>query len=303
MNPLDGIRILNLTRLLPGDAAMTMLASFGAEITPVKLPDCDLKTSGGQQRLRELVTTADVLVESFRPGVMARMGVGYEALRAINQRLIYVAITGYGQDGPYSGLAGHDVNYLSRAGVLDVTGVKDGCPTIPGVQIADLAGGSMQAVIGILLALLERQKTGLGKMVDVSMMHGALWMMAVPLMLHAKGEPASRGASFLTGRYACYHLYQAGDGRWISVGALEPKFWANFCQALGCEQFIADQYTEGWRQQEIKDAVAATFRTRTADEWMAVFGDRDVCVAPVRTVAEVAGEFGSAPPVIPRLSV
>src|SRR5579871_4956783 len=170
MAPLAGIRILNLTRLLPGDAAMRMLASFGAEIVPVRLPGFDLKTPEAKQRLLELAAGADVLVESFRPGVMARMGVGYDTLRVLNERLIYVAITGYGQQGCYANLAGHDVNYLSRAGVMDVTGIRDGCPVIPGVQIADLAGGSMQAVIGILLALLERQQTGRGRMVDVSML-------------------------------------------------------------------------------------------------------------------------------------
>jgi crotonobetainyl-CoA:carnitine CoA-transferase CaiB-like acyl-CoA transferase len=301
MEVLAGIRILDLTRLLPGDAAMRMLGAFGAEVVPVKLPEFDLKTASGKDRLLELVRGADVLVESFRPGVMERLGLGYQTLRAANERLIYAAITGYGQQGPYAKLAGHDVNYLARAGVIDVGGIKDGCPTIPGVQIADLAGGSMQAVIGILLALMERQKTGRGRMVDVSMMHGALWMMAIPLLLHGQGRPTARGASFLTGRYACYRLYDAADGRWLSVGALEPKFWANLCRVLGCEEFIADQFTEGWRQEEIVNRVAAIFRTRTAAEWMALCGDQDVCVAPVRTVAEVVEEFGGTPPVIPKM--
>lgn len=139
MRPLEGIRVLDLTRLLPGDAAMRMLAGFGAEVTPIKLPGFDLKTPAAKARLLELAARADVLVESFRPGVMERMGLGYETLRAANQGLIYVAITGYGQHGPYAGLAGHDINYLALAGVIDVTGVKDGSPTIPGVQIADLA--------------------------------------------------------------------------------------------------------------------------------------------------------------------
>jgi crotonobetainyl-CoA:carnitine CoA-transferase CaiB-like acyl-CoA transferase len=301
MRPLDGIRVLDLTRLLPGDGAMRMLSSFGAEIVPVKQPEFDLKTPAAKERFLELVRGADVLAESNRPGVMARLGAGYETLREINERLIYVAITGYGQAGPYAALAGHDANYLARAGVLDVTGIRDGCPTIPGVQIADLAGGSMQAVIGILLALVERQKTGRGQMVDVSMMHGALWMMAIPLMLHGQGRPTARGASFLTGRYACYRLYDAADGRWLSVGALEPKFWANVCRLLGCEEFIADQFTEGWRQQEIINRVAEIFRTRTAPEWMEFFGGEDVCVAPVRTVEEVVAEFGGLP-VIPKMS-
>jgi crotonobetainyl-CoA:carnitine CoA-transferase CaiB-like acyl-CoA transferase len=301
MQPLEGTRILNLARLLPGDAAMRMLASFGAEIVPVQLPEFDLRTPDGRDRLLELARGADVLVESFRPGVMERMGLGYETLRAVNARLIYVAITGYGQQGPYAKLAGHDVNYLSRAGVMDVTGVRDGSPVIPGVQIADLAGGSMQAVIGILLAFLERQKTGCGQMVDVSMLDGSRWMMAIPLMLHAQGRPTARGASFLTGRYACYHMYECADERWLSVGALEPKFWANLCRALGCEKFMADQFTEGWRQEEIIKQVAAIFRARTTDDWMALFGDDDVCVAPVRTVAEVVQEFGGALPAIPRM--
>jgi crotonobetainyl-CoA:carnitine CoA-transferase CaiB-like acyl-CoA transferase len=301
MQPLAGIRVLDLTRLLPGEAAMRMLRSFGAEIVPVKLPEFDLKTADARDRLLHLTRAADVLVESFRPGVMQRMGIGYETLQAVNERLIYVAITGYGQQGPYAKLAGHDVNYLSRAGVMDVTGVKDGSPTIPGVQIADLAGGSMQAVIGILLALLERQTTDRGSMVDVSMLHGALWMMAIPLLLHAQGKPTAAGASFLTGRYACYHMYECADGRWLSIGALEPKFWANLCHALGCVEFIADQFTEGWRQEEIKQKVAAIFQARNMQEWLAQFGDDDVCVAPVRTVAEVVAEFGAALPVIPKL--
>ena len=233
MKPLEGVVVLNLARLLPGDAAMRMLVSFGAGVIPIQLPDFDLKTRAAKARLLEMVKHADVLVESFRPGVMARLGLGYDTLRAVNERLIYVAITGYGQHGPYAAMAGHDINYLARAGVLDVTGVKDGSPTIPGVQIADLAGGSMQAVIGILLALLERQKTGRGSMVDVSMLHGSLWMLEIPLMLHTSGRPTARGDSFLNGRYACYHVYEARGGRWLSVGALEPKFWANSVPRVG----------------------------------------------------------------------
>jgi crotonobetainyl-CoA:carnitine CoA-transferase CaiB-like acyl-CoA transferase len=302
MKPLEGIVVLNLARLLPGDAAMRMLASFGAEVIPIQLPDFDLKTPAAKARLLELAARADILVESFRPGVMAFMGLGYDTLRAANERLIYVAITGYGQHGPYAAMAGHDINYLSLAGVLDVTGVKNVSPAIPGVQIADLAGGSMQAVIGILLALLERQKTGRGSMVDVSMLHGSLWMLEIPLMLHASGRPTARGDSFLTGRYACYHLYEAAGGRWLSVGALEPKFWANLCRALGCEQFIADQFTEGARQEEIVSAVAAIFRARTAEEWFEQLKDQDVCVMPVRSVAEVVEEFGGTPPVIPKFA-
>jgi crotonobetainyl-CoA:carnitine CoA-transferase CaiB-like acyl-CoA transferase len=302
MKPLDGIVVLDLARLLPGEAAVGMLASFGAEVIPVKLPEYDLKTVGGKTALLNLAERADVLVESFRPGVMRRFGLGYDTLRAHNERLIYVAITGYGQEGSYAPLAGHDINYLALAGVLDITGVKDGGPVIPGVQIADLAGGSMQAVIGILLALAERQKTGRGAMVDVSMMHGSLWMLAVPLMLHATQRPTARGDALLTGRYACYNLYQTAGGRWLAVGALEPKFWENLCRALECEEFIAHQFAERARQREMIDTLGETFRRRTAEEWFELLKDRDVCVTPVRNLAEVIGEFGSARPVIPKLS-
>jgi crotonobetainyl-CoA:carnitine CoA-transferase CaiB-like acyl-CoA transferase len=302
MLPLDDVVVLDLTRLLPGEGAVRILGSFGAKVIPVKLPDCDLKTDSGRTRLLELVSKADVLIESFRPGVMDRLGVGPATLRAINSRLIYVPITGYGQQGPYAAMAGHDINYLSIAGVLNVTGVKDGSPVVPGVQIADLAGGSMQAVIGILLALIERQQTGRGTLVDVSMMHGSLWMMAVPLMLQAQNRPTARGDSFVTGRYACYGVYEAAGGSWLAVGALEQKFWANLCQALACEEFIPDQFAEGARQEEIKARVAAIFRTRTAEEWFERLRGLDVCVTPVRNVAEVIAEFGDTLPVIPKLA-
>jgi crotonobetainyl-CoA:carnitine CoA-transferase CaiB-like acyl-CoA transferase len=295
MPPLAGITILDLTRLLPGEAAARMLGSFGAEIIPVRLPEFDLKTSAGQAALLRLVDRADVLIESFRPGVMRRFGLDYDTLRARNPRLVYAAITGYGQDSPHAALAGHDINYLALAGILDLTGVKDGPPVIPGVQIADLAGGAMPAVIGILLALIERQRTGAGRMVDVSMFHGALWMLTVPLMLHAAGRPTARGEALLTGRYACYHLYQAAGASWIAVGALEPKFWVNLCRALGCEQFIPDQFAEGTRQQEIIHSLQSIFLNRSAEEWFDCLQDRDTCVTPVRALAEVVAQVPGLP--------
>ena len=294
--------VLNLTRLLPGDAAVGMLASFGAEVIPVKLPDYDLKTAAGQAALLRLVKKADVLIESFRPGVMQRFGLDFEALRARNDRLIYATITGYGQDGPYAGMAGHDINYLAMAGVLGLIGPKDGAPVIPGVQIADLAGGAMQAVIGILLAIVERQRTGRGCRVDASMLHGSLWLLPIAWMLRAAGRATARGDSFLTGRFACYHLYETAGGQWVAAGALEPKFWANLCRALGCEQFIEDQFAEGARQQEIVQGVAAIFRARTAAEWFDRLKDCDACVTPVRSLEEVAAEFGDTVPAIPKLS-
>ena len=301
MQPLDGLVVADLTRLLPGQAATRMLASFGAEIVPVKLPDYDLKTPAGRDRVLELAARADILIESFRPGVMRRFGLDYETLRARNQRLIYAAITGYGQQGPHAERAGHDINYLAMAGVLDLTGVKDGPPVIPGIQIADLAGGTMQAVIGILLALVARTHTGRGQFVDASMYHGSLWTLIVPLMLAKQGRPTARGNSLLTGRFACYHLYQSANGEWLAVGALEAKFWANLCRALACDEFIPDQFTEGPQQHRIIHRLAEIFRTRTAAEWFECLKDRDVCVTPVRSLAEVMTEFGESMPAIPKL--
>lgn len=255
----------------------------------------DLKTTDGKAAFERLVAQADVLIEGFRPGVMKRLGLDYETLRPLNERLIYVSLTGYGQTGPNAAMAGHDINYIALGGLLDITGA------IPGAQIADLAGGSMQAVIGILLALAARQKTGRGQFVDVSMLDGVAWLMALPLAVYsATGEIPTPGATALSGRYACYHTYRAGDGRWLAAGALEPKFWAALCSKLGCSEFIPDQFAEGERQAEIVESLRNIFRTKAAAEWLELFHGADVCVTLVRNVAEVAADHGSE--VIPKLS-
>ncbi len=206
----------------------------------------DLKHPRGREILLSLARGADVLIEGNRPGVMARLGLAYEDLLAINRRLIYCSLTGYGQQGPYSQLAGHDVNYMALGGVLSLN-----LPVIPGVQIADLVGGSMQAVTGILLALFARNKTGQGRHVDVSMYAGVTSLLTIPLAAWREtGREPMPGGEILSGRYACYNLYQAADGRWLAVGALEPKFWAELCRRLGCEDLIARQFEEhaGWRK-------------------------------------------------------
>ena len=189
-------------------------------------------------------------------------------------------------------MAGHDVNYQALGGTLDITGEEGGPPVIPGVQIADLAGGAMQAVIGVLLALTARTRTGRGQMVDVSMVDGGAWMLPVALAFYQATETLpERGAAVLTGRYACYHLYRCADGRWISVGALEPKFWSALCHALGCEQFIPDQFAEGERRKEVVTALSCIFATRAAEEWFDFLKPYDACVAPVRKLAEVMCDF------------
>jgi crotonobetainyl-CoA:carnitine CoA-transferase CaiB-like acyl-CoA transferase len=336
MRPLDGLLVLDLTRLLPGAAATMQLANFGAEVVKIEEPErgdygrwmppfldgegavfhmvnrgkksvaLDLKSDGGRAAFLKLAQTADVVVESFRPGTMQRLGLDYETLRASNPRIIYVSITGYGQAGPWAAMAGHDINYLALGGALEGNGACGGPPVMPGVQIADLAGGALQAVTGVLLALAARAKTGRGQAVDVSMTDGVAWLLPVGLGLHAAtGELPARGDGILTGRYACYRVYEAADGRWIAVGALEPKFWQALCGALGCERFIADQFAEGPRRGEIVAELARIFRTRTAEEWFERLRPTDCCVTPVRNVAEVAAHFGlerGDSVVVPRLS-
>ena len=316
--PLDGLRVLDLTRLLPGAAATQLLAQFGAEVIKIEEPVCgdyarsmpplidgegavfkrvnrgkksvalDLKRAKGRDALLRLIDRADVLIEGFRPGVMARLDLSYESLSQRNARLIYVALSGYGQSGDYSHMAGHDINYLALAGLLDQVGTAD-APVIPGVQLADLAGGTMQAVIGILLALAARDKTGRGQFVDISMRDGVMSLLPVPLaLLESSGASPRRADTTLSGRYACYNVYKAGDERWVAVGALEPKFWSEVCRTLDCAEFIDDQFAEGARQDAIKRRLAEIFRTRAAVQWFDIFRDKDACVTPVLTLAEAA---------------
>ncbi len=250
----------------------------------------NLKHEHGREIFLKLAKTADVVVEGFRPGVMDRLGIGYETLKAINPRLIYCAITGYGQDGPYRLKAGHDANYLSVAGLLSVNGPKDGPPVLSGVQLADLAGGSLHAVIGVLLALQARERTGEGQMVDVSMMDGSLALMYVPFASYlANGAQPQRGNEGLSGRYACYQIYETRDGRYLSLGALESKFWENACRVLGREDFIAQCFS-GDVQDEMIAAFREIFKTRTAAEWMAAFESVDTCIALINDIEEMIND-------------
>lgn len=306
---LQGITVLDLTRLLPGATATAYLVEHGAEVIKIEQPGegdyartlapevfratnagkksvaINLKDPRGRELLTRMAERADILVEGFRPGTMARLGLSYETLRGVNRRLIYASLTGYGQTGPYAGLAGHDVNYLALGGVL---GLND--HVIPGVQIADLAAGSMRAVMAILLALLERAKTGEGRHLDISMLEGVKSLLTVPLATYrATGREGCE--EVLSGRYACYNVYQASDGRWLAVGALEPKFWGELCRQLGCEDLIAQQFAEGECRGQVKERIAAIFRTRTAGEWFEALRAFDCCVTPVRTISEVAAEM------------
>ena len=317
--PLDGIKVLDLSRLLPGGMTTLMLANFGAEVIKVedtesgdylrdtaplvhgmgavfrlinrgkKSVSINLKHAKGRAAFLDLVKRADVVVDGFRPGVMKKLKLDYDALRAVNKRIVYVAITGYGQSGPNAKMAGHDLNYMSFGGALDLIGNAGAPPAIPAIQFADIAGGAWPAVIGALLALRARDRTGEGQLVDVSMLDGVVGMLPVALGQYTvTRQKPRRGAGRLSGRYACYHIYRARDGQWLSVAALEPKFWAELCKAIEHPELIHDQFAEDDRQRILIAELTRSFARRKAEEWMELFKGKDVCVSVVRDIAEVA---------------
>jgi len=316
---LDGIRVLDLSRLLPGGFCSLLLADFGADV--IKVEDTgmgdyvrwappayegadpsaagamflslnrnkrsirvDLKTDAGREVLLRLARDADVLLESFRPGVMDRLGVGYERLRQENPRLVYCAISGYGQDGPYRDRPGHDMNYLGLVGLLGLTGERGGPPVQAAGQIADLGGGALMAAFGILAALRERDASGEGQLVDVSMSDGALsWLAMVAGRYFADGVTPRRGDLELAGRLVCYRPYACADG-WVTLGALEPKFWQAFCRGVGREDLIERQFEPPGSPAHAE--VEAIFAGRTRAEWQAFAGEHDCCLEPVLELDE-----------------
>lgn len=306
---LEGIKVIDLSRMLPGPYCSMILADHGARVIAIEdkrfMADellissvnrnkdhmtLNLKTGEGKEIFFRLTRNADVVMEGFRPGVTKRLGIDYEALRKLNPKIIYCSITGYGQDGPYRDIAGHDVNYLSFSGVLDLIGEKDGPPCIPGIQIADLAGGGMNAAIGILLALVARARTGEGQYIDISMTDGMVGLLPVPLHLIQKhGQVPSRSDTMLSHRYACYNVYETADGRYISIGAVENRFWMNLCELLEVPEYGPLQYDED-RREEMLDFLRNTFKKKTLDEWIAVLGDRDVCWGKVQNITEALND-------------
>jgi alpha-methylacyl-CoA racemase len=320
--PLEGLKVLDLTRLLPGPYATLVLADLGAQVDKVEDPQggdylrqspplqpdgesalfyglnrnkrslvLDLKAPGGAALLRELAGHYDVLLESFRPGVMERLGLGHESLCAEHPRLVYCAISGYGQTGPDRLRAGHDLNYAARAGLLGYSGEAGGPPAFPGMQVGDIGGGSLFALVGILAALHERERTGRGRFVDVSMTDGALAFLhmhlAARLALGPSGQPLRRGEEALNGGYACYGLYRTQDARYLAVGALEPKFNLGLCEALGCPELAADAYSPGPAGQRVKDELARRFAAQPLAHWVERFRALDLCVEPVLEGDEV----------------
>jgi len=320
---LDDITVLDLTTLLPGPFATSILADFGAKIIKIespKKPDLmrrlpplvgepkdnnrlgavfyslnrnkksltlDLKSEKGKEIFKKLVKNADVLIEQFRPGVMKRLGLEYEVLKEINPKLIYCSITGYGQDGPYKDMPGHDLNYIGVSGMASLTGTKDGEPVIQGAQVADIGAGSMNAIVGILIAYIAREKTGKGQFIDISMMDGTIPWLQIPLISYlASGEKQYRGETQVSGGIANYNIYKCKDGKYITIGALEPKFYANLCKALN-RRDLRRYYMNFKKQDHLRKEFEKIFITKNRDEWFQELRSKDVCVAPMNELWDV----------------
>jgi len=311
---LSGIRVLDLSRLLPGPYLTMVLADMGADVVKVEDPRVgdylrafppakggisgrflavnrgkrslalDLKAPAGRDALLRMAEHADVVVESFRPGVMDKLGVGYAALSARNPKIVLCSISGYGQTGPYVERAGHDLNYIALAGVLAMGGPAGGAPQMPGVQIADLAGGALWSATAILAALVGRERTGKGAHLDISMTEGALALLAAELGNLDCGARPTRGTETLNGGMACYGVYKAADDRYLSVGALEPKFWIALNQAIGRPPNVAELVGD---QAKLRAELAAIFATKTAQDWQDILGKADCCVEIVTELAEL----------------
>tara|TARA_R110000850_G_scaffold266845_2_gene397418 strand:- start:2787 stop:3845 length:1059 start_codon:yes stop_codon:yes gene_type:complete len=317
--PLSNLKVLDFSTLLPGPYATMLLADMGADVLRVEAPDrvdltkvmppfdgeistafsyltrgkktlpLNLKQAEAIEKVKQLVQEYDIVVEQFRPGVMDRLGIGYETLRAINPQLIYCAITGYGQTGPYRNRAGHDINYLSLAGVSSHCGRADSGPPPLGIQVADVAGGSHHAVMGVLAAVIERQQTGAGQFVDISMTDAAFALNAMSgAACLAGGQEQAPETALLNGG-SFYDYYRTRDNRWLSIGSLEPQFSAHLCDTLGLsdmKSFAQSQNPE--HQKKLKAALKEKISEKPLAEWQEIFADQDACVEPVLTISEAA---------------
>ncbi|HET7500330.1 MAG TPA: CaiB/BaiF CoA-transferase family protein [Kofleriaceae bacterium] len=314
---LQGVRILDLSRLLPGPFLTMVLADLGGDVVKIEDPRLgdymrevpprkgnlsgrylavnrgkrsavlDLKTPAGRDAMLRMVGSADVVVESFRPGVMDKLGVGYQALSAANPGIVLCSISGFGQTGPYVARAGHDIGYLAIAGVLAMGGEADGAPMMPGVQIADLAGGALWGATAILAALVGRHRTGKGAHLDISMTEGALALLAAEVGNLDCGARPTRGQERLNGGQACYSIYRTQDGRYLAVGALEPKFWIALNEGIGRKPDVSELIEPPAGQARAKAEIAAIFASKTAAEWTQILAHHDCCVELVTEVDEL----------------
>ncbi len=318
MGLLRELKMLDLSRLLPGPYCSLLLADLGMEVLKVEDPELgdysrkmglmgkrdsafflslnrnkksmtlNLKKKEGKEIFYNLIETYDIVLEGFRPGVMDRLGIGYHDLEKKNPCVILCSLSGYGQDGPYRERSGHDVNYIGLGGVLDIIGQKNGDPIVPGVQIADIGGGGMMAAIAILAAAVHRERTGKGQYLDISMFDGVIsWLSMHAGKYFMDQELPKRGEMQLSGRYACYQVYRTKDGRHMSLGALEPKFWKNFCEAIGRGDLIYKQFIEGGDRLRIVEEIQNLFKSKNQEEWIEFFKKVDACCEPILTFEEV----------------
>jgi len=308
--PLDGIRILDLSRLLPGPYATMALGDMGADVLKVedtgagdyfrttqypsymmlnrnkKSMTLNLKSSEGKEIFLKLAQKYDVILEQFRPGVMQKMGLGYEDIKKVNPGIVYCSLSGYGQYGPYRNLVGHDVNYLGTSGILNAIKQEDGKPVIPGVYLGDLCGGAQWTVIAILTALLGREHNGgLGQYLDVAMSDGLMTL----LNLYGSEYLASGRMYNPSENVPWYRVYETKDGKYVTVGAVEPKFWEGFCQLIGRTDFIPIQNDPEHQTRMIKE-IADIIITKTQAEWVQVIGDKDICFSPVNEMKEAIAD-------------
>ena len=313
---LEGCRILDLSRLLPGPYCSMMLAGLGAEVIKVEEPKVgdptrkspplagkqgiafallnrdkkslaiDLKHPEGREVFLKLASSADVLLEQFRPGVCDRLGIGYSVISQLNPRIVFCSLTGFGQNGPHRDRSGHDLNYLALSGVLGLISDRQGFPVIPGVQVADIAGGMVSA-FGILAALMARERTGRGQFVDISMFDVMMGMLTVPSSQQFAGKAIPVGGKYgLSGAYPFYNIYRTSDGRFMTLGALEPKFWVNFCHAAGREDLASRQFDEGAERDDLFQQVTKIFESRSQAEWIELMKEADCCCEPVLSMTE-----------------
>jgi alpha-methylacyl-CoA racemase len=312
---LDGFTVLDLSSVGPASRASRWLADLGAAVVKVaptarkgsvqirppfhtygagrgtRRIEIDLKSQAGRDAFLRLAASADVVIESNRPGVVDRLGIAYEDVKRVNPGIVYCSTSGYGQDGPCSAWAGHDINYLAMGGFLACTEPRqDGGPPIPGATVADSAGGGMHAVLSIVAALLRRTVSGEGRYLDVSAAEGVLSLMSLSIDQYlATGQVAAPRETLLTGRYACYDVYPTRDGKWLSVGAIEPHFYANLCKALGLEQYVEHQMDDD-KQAEIRAGFRRAFSERDRDDWVAELAPGNTCVAPVYSIPELVDD-------------
>lgn len=314
---LSGVRVLDLTRLLPGPYATLLLADLGAEVIKLEPPGSgdymrhfqprvddtsvfflavnrnkksitlNLKEERGREIFLQLVREVDVVFEGFRPGVMDNLGLGYEVLQQVHPGLVYCSLSGYGQNGPYRDRAGHDINYLSVSGVLGITGTRDGQPVVPGIQVADLTGG-MFAVVGILAALWQKKRDGRGACIDMSMTDGLFSLMSIHLLnFMAAGAPASPGQMMLSGALTCYNIYRTRDNGYVALGALEAKFWENFCRGVGREDLVAGHMAPALAENPVYKQVQDIFLSQPVQYWREFASRVDCCLTPVEDARQV----------------